>query len=391
MTVIRTIIDLARDQLSEPTEFEWSDQELGRHCVSGIRDLWHAITTLYDDYYTVVVEGYTVGRNGLTPALPADCYKVVNIEPTSVESDFVFGQRPYASRDMEAARRIDAVTSTEDQDLIYFALTGVGPSASVPEIHFAPRVEINIPVRITYVQSLDTIISNVLPSTDLTGRTFQNVSNVARPDSRDTWVGTGFTTPTTGESQMFLDTTPTTLFEWRTVALRDPGEAGQAVTPETIAYSFSIAHAGAADTDPQGGTDDYQNVIVDVATLFVGRDANNQLLLAVNSDLALQRLFPITTLRIDSLTRAGRRGRADVNLDAIIPLPGDPDEALVAFVLSRARAREREDRQPDPGWVQIYSAEKANLITSLSPRDVGDFPVVQDASNFAATDFFGTF
>ena len=52
------------------------------------------------------------------------------------------------------------------------------------------------------------------------------------------------------------------------------------------------------------------------------------------------------------------------------PIPGASDNAVIAWVVAFARAREREDRAPDSEWLAIYNTEKQNLVTSvLDPRD----------------------
>lgn len=52
------------------------------------------------------------------------------------------------------------------------------------------------------------------------------------------------------------------------------------------------------------------------------------------------------------------------------PIPGASDNAIVAWTLAYARAKERPDRAPDPGWIQIYATEKKNLVVSLDQRQV---------------------
>lgn len=53
-----------------------------------------------------------------------------------------------------------------------------------------------------------------------------------------------------------------------------------------------------------------------------------------------------------------------------VPLPGEVDNALVAWTVAYARAKEREDRAPDAGWLSIYASEKANLLQSLGTRNL---------------------
>lgn len=52
----------------------------------------------------------------------------------------------------------------------------------------------------------------------------------------------------------------------------------------------------------------------------------------------------------------------------IVPIPGEADNALVAWTVAFARAKEREDRSPDPNWLMVYKTEKAHLLESLGLR-----------------------
>lgn len=53
---------------------------------------------------------------------------------------------------------------------------------------------------------------------------------------------------------------------------------------------------------------------------------------------------------------------------SIVPIPGEADNALIAWAVAYARAKEREERSPDPDWLQIYGNEKENLLNSLGLR-----------------------
>lgn len=50
------------------------------------------------------------------------------------------------------------------------------------------------------------------------------------------------------------------------------------------------------------------------------------------------------------------------------PIPGEADNALYAWCMAFARAKERDDRSPDPNWLAVYATEKQNIITRLTPR-----------------------
>lgn len=51
-----------------------------------------------------------------------------------------------------------------------------------------------------------------------------------------------------------------------------------------------------------------------------------------------------------------------------VPIPGEADNALVAWTVAYARAKEREDRAPDAGWLAVYATEKQHLLQSLGLR-----------------------
>src|SRR3990167_753189 len=59
------------------------------------------------------------------------------------------------------------------------------------------------------------------------------------------------------------------------------------------------------------------------------------------------------------------------------PIPGEADNALIAWTVSYGRAKEREDRSPDPNWLAVYATEKRNLLTRLTPRQTQEPDVVQ--------------
>ncbi len=60
------------------------------------------------------------------------------------------------------------------------------------------------------------------------------------------------------------------------------------------------------------------------------------------------------------------------------PIPGEGDQAVIAWIVAYARAKEREDRSPDPEWLAIYGTEKKNLLTRLTPRQTQEPDTVED-------------
>jgi hypothetical protein len=54
--------------------------------------------------------------------------------------------------------------------------------------------------------------------------------------------------------------------------------------------------------------------------------------------------------------------------DGYNPVPGESDQALIAYTLSFARAKESESRAPDAGWLAIYATEKQAVLRRITPR-----------------------
>lgn len=59
------------------------------------------------------------------------------------------------------------------------------------------------------------------------------------------------------------------------------------------------------------------------------------------------------------------------------PIPGESDQALISWTHAWARAKEREDRSPDPNIIATYAAERAKILTSLAPRQTQDEEVAE--------------
>ena len=59
-----------------------------------------------------------------------------------------------------------------------------------------------------------------------------------------------------------------------------------------------------------------------------------------------------------------------------VPIPGEADNAVIAWPVAFARAKEREDRSPDPNWLAIYATEKQHLLQSLGLRQYHEAQMV---------------
>lgn len=59
------------------------------------------------------------------------------------------------------------------------------------------------------------------------------------------------------------------------------------------------------------------------------------------------------------------------------PIPGESDQAVIAWTIAYALAKDRDDRTPDPNWISIYGTEKQNMLVSLTPRQTQEPDVVE--------------
>lgn len=65
-----------------------------------------------------------------------------------------------------------------------------------------------------------------------------------------------------------------------------------------------------------------------------------------------------------------------IDLTELVIIPGEADNAIVAWTVAYARAKEREDRAPDGSWLSIYGTEKEHLLQSLGLRQLQEPKVV---------------
>lgn len=59
------------------------------------------------------------------------------------------------------------------------------------------------------------------------------------------------------------------------------------------------------------------------------------------------------------------------------PIAGETDNAIMAWVVAYARAKEREDRAPDSEWLAIYATEKQHILQAATPRQDDDNDYVE--------------
>lgn len=63
--------------------------------------------------------------------------------------------------------------------------------------------------------------------------------------------------------------------------------------------------------------------------------------------------------------------------DSIVPIPGESTNALKAWVIAFARAKENDSNSPDPDWLSIYATEKGSILESLGVRQYQEPVYVQ--------------
>ena len=71
-------------------------------------------------------------------------------------------------------------------------------------------------------------------------------------------------------------------------------------------------------------------------------------------------------------------GAAAFTLASNNPIGGESDNAVKAWIVAHARAKERQDRMPDPAWLALYKTEKQNVLTRMTPRQTQEPEVVEE-------------
>jgi hypothetical protein len=64
------------------------------------------------------------------------------------------------------------------------------------------------------------------------------------------------------------------------------------------------------------------------------------------------------------------------------PIPGESDDALIAWLIAHAISKDTEGQMPNVAWLAKYKTEKENILVSLAPRQQDSQQVVEDV--FAA-------
>ena len=256
MITIAEIVNLARFELTDPNSSEWSDDELGRYCLSAVRDVWRDITPLHEDFFARVTDGSTARPYATLPASSArggsivtgvieSAYKITVIEPVGFSTfGLDFEPRAYNSSDAQRARR-DAPVSPTSGDTIFYSLLGSGPSTgTAPQIHCAPSVGSDVSLTYSYVESIEGFIG-AATSGGNSGRSSSGDLTAAKPSGANVFALVDYVVPEAGEGQVLLAHTNTTIFRWDDLLSATLPDDGDDVTGMNTGLRLPVVHAGA--------------------------------------------------------------------------------------------------------------------------------------------------
>ncbi len=155
----------------------WTEDELHQHAVNGCKDMWKAIVDLHQGHFVRFVDStnyaslgysaqptYPVGTSGNMTAftnIPADCFRVMNIEPENLTNNGnvvrYFKPKQMSSQDFQSAR---AMTTQDSSSYltIYYDILNAGSPVGAPTLVGAPPVSSAIPLRLMFVYTLPTLL-----------------------------------------------------------------------------------------------------------------------------------------------------------------------------------------------------------------------------------------
>lgn len=155
---------------------------------------------------------------------------------------------------------------------------------------------------------------------------------------------------------------PTDVHKVYNVEVADPSVSSSTsklfFTPLDWNHKLFASARSHATLDPQAGGEIYYAIIGQGAPVGAPTIKIAPLL---STDVALSFAYVPTINTIDD--------------DDYIHIPGEADNAIVAWTIAYSRAKEREDRAPDPAWLAIYATEKRNLLQSLGLRQYQEVQV----------------
>lgn len=160
-TTLTTILGNVRVNLQETTAKLWTDAELVVHLNAGIKDLWRALNTQYQDFFfaTTTAVTYTASAETLS-SVPAGVSTILGLEladPTLYPS-LVFVYKNYNSNEFQSARAM-ADQDPTTMGRVYFCATGAGAPTGAPTIYIAPQLSAALTLRLSYIPVVGTLVA----------------------------------------------------------------------------------------------------------------------------------------------------------------------------------------------------------------------------------------
>lgn len=159
-TLLSSLESQARIHLKETTASFWTSAELVDLFNRGIKDMWGAITDLYEDHYITVDEtNVSLAASGTSlTGVPTDVHRVTLIEPRDTTSsgtyrDVLFRPKEYNSHEMINARAMSAQDPVNGI-FVYYAVNAAGAPVGAPTIRTAPLLSAAVPLRFVYVPTI---------------------------------------------------------------------------------------------------------------------------------------------------------------------------------------------------------------------------------------------
>lgn len=151
----------------------WTEQELLDIIIRGCRDLWRAIVDLHEGHFVTILDDQTViypaGATGVTTSftgVPSDCFRILMVEPhdlgasgTGATTGRYFKPKQFHSQQFQAARAM-TIQDSSSFLTIYYDILNAGSPVAAPTLVGAPPVGTAIPIRLTYVHTLPTLIES---------------------------------------------------------------------------------------------------------------------------------------------------------------------------------------------------------------------------------------
>ena len=152
-----------------------------------------------------------------------------------------------------------------------------------------------------------------------------------------------------------LSGVPSDTFRVQLIEPRDTTSAG--TTPNTVFVPRKFNHPDFVAARALGSTDPNMARVIFYDVSGAGTPVGTPTILTapkISSALNLRFVYnPV----LATLTSASNN-----------PIPGESDKALVAYAVAFARAKERDDRSPDPNWIAVYATEKQSILVRITPR-----------------------